>query len=275
MATVRRLNPSRADDGAGPNELTVEELAAQTGMSVRNIRSHQARGLLAPPEVRSRVGYYGPEHVAQLRLIRALQEEGFNLNGIKRLLEDTHANIERLLRVRQSLAAPPADVPPETHSAVELGSRFQLDPAEGRELLAKAIKIGVLIPVGGDKYEAPNPSLLAVGDEAVRSGIPLRAALAVIEDVQRHCDSASRSFVKLFLREVWRPFAKADMPVERWPEIEDAVDRLRPAASQALLTIFQQRLSRQIEGALSEITHRLSERKPSERKPGRVSDQRR
>jgi DNA-binding transcriptional MerR regulator len=78
------------------NQLTIEQLAAAPGMSVRNIRSHQARGLLAPPEVRLRVGYYGPEHVAQLRLIRDLQEEGFNLNGIKRLLDDTHGTAERL-----------------------------------------------------------------------------------------------------------------------------------------------------------------------------------
>ena len=45
-----------------PNQLTIEQLAAESGMSVRNIRAHQARGLLAPPEVRMRVGYYGPEH---------------------------------------------------------------------------------------------------------------------------------------------------------------------------------------------------------------------
>ncbi|MHB8658181.1 MAG: MerR family transcriptional regulator [Solirubrobacteraceae bacterium] len=29
-----------------PNQLTIEQLAAETGMSVRNIRAHQARGLL-------------------------------------------------------------------------------------------------------------------------------------------------------------------------------------------------------------------------------------
>ncbi len=51
------------------------------------------------------------------------------------------------------------------------------------------------------------------------------------------------------------------MPDERWPEIEDAIERLRPAASQAVLTIFQERLSGQIEGAFAEITRRLSERK--------------
>lgn len=262
---MRRLgevrDSRRLDDAGGANELTIEQLAAETGMSVRNIRSHQARGLLAPPEVRSRVGYYGPEHVAALRLIRSLQEEGFNLTGIKRLLEDTHDNVERLLRVRQSLTESLESVPAETLTAIELGNRFQLDVDEGRELLSKAVKLGVLIPVGGDKFEAPNPSLLAVGDEAVRSGIPLRAALAAIEEVQRHCDAASRSFVKLFLREVWKPFAKADMPAERWPEIEDAVERLRPAASEALLTIFGERLSRQIESALSDITHQLSERR--------------
>ncbi len=262
MATVKRLGEARgsapASDGAGSNRLTIEQLAAETGMSVRNIRSHQARGLLAPPDVRSRVGYYGPEHAAQLRLIRSLQEEGFNLGGIKKLLEATHGNVERLVRVRQSLNTPLESVAAETHTALELGQRFALEPDEGRALLAKAVKLGVLIPVGGDKYEAPNPSLLAVGDEAVRSGIPLRAALEAIGDVQRHCDAASKSFVRLFLREVWKPFAKADMPVERWPEIEDAVERLRPAASEALSTIFQQRLSVQIDAALGEITHSLS-----------------
>src|SRR5579884_2946882 len=99
MATARRLEPVRS-----PNQLTIEQLAAETGMSVRNIRSHQARGLLAPPEVRMRVGYYGPEHVAQLRLIRELQQDGFNLNGIKRLLEDSEGTAERLLAFKRALS---------------------------------------------------------------------------------------------------------------------------------------------------------------------------
>jgi hypothetical protein len=82
----------------------------------------------------------------------------------------------------------------------------------------------------------------------------------VLEEIERHTDSVSRSFVELFLTEVWKPFQQADMPPERWPEIEEAVERLRPIASEALLTIFQQRLSTQVEGAFREITRRLSER---------------
>jgi DNA-binding transcriptional MerR regulator len=256
VSTARRLQAVSSE-----NQLTIEELAAQTGMSVRNIRSHQARGLLAPPEVRMRVGYYGPEHVLQLQLIRDLQDQGFNLNGIKRLLDETPETAERLLRVRQSVRARRADEPTETLTAIELGERFKLAPDEGRRLLDMAVKMGILFPVGGDKYEAPNSSLLAVADEAVRSGIPLRAALQAISDVQRHCDAASSAFVKLFVREVWRPFARAHMPAERWPEIEDAIERLRPAATQALTSIFQERLSNQIEGAFEEATRRLSEEK--------------
>jgi DNA-binding transcriptional MerR regulator len=258
VATARQLEEA----GSEPvNRLTIEELAAETGLSVRNIRAHQARGLLAPPEVRMRVGYYGPAHVGQLRLIRELQDQGFNLNGIRRLLDDSHGATEQLLRVRQAITGPPPAGPAETLSASELGRRFRLQDAEGRDLLARAIKLGILLPVGGDTYEVANSALLEVADEAVRSGIPLRAAIDVLEEIQRHSGAVSSSFVKMFLREVWKPFAKADMPAERWPDIEDAVERLRPAASKALMVIFHERLSTQIDGAFVEITRRLSEQK--------------
>jgi hypothetical protein len=97
-----------------------------------------------------------------------------------------------------------------------------------------------------------------VAEEVVGRGISLRSALAILEEIERHSDSVSRSFVKLFLREVWKPFQQADMPPARWPEIEEAVERLRPIAAEALMAIFRQRLSSQIEDAFREITRRLS-----------------
>jgi DNA-binding transcriptional MerR regulator len=243
------------------NHLTIEQLAAESGMTVRNIRAHQARGLLAPPEVRQRVGYYGPEHLSQLRLIRQLQDDGFNLNGIKRLLEDTQGTAERLIRFKQALSGAAAGEPSETLSIAELGRRFRVGPEEAPAVLEKAVELGVLVPVGQDQYEVPSPSLLAVAEEVVRRGISPHSALNVLEDIERHCDSVSRTFVELFLREVWKPFAQADMPAERWPEIDEAVQRLAPIASEAVMAIFQQRLGSQIEGAFDEIARRLSERK--------------
>ena len=57
-------------------DLTIDELARETGMTVRNVRSHHSRGLLPPPEVRGRTGFYGPEHVERLRLIQRAAGRG-------------------------------------------------------------------------------------------------------------------------------------------------------------------------------------------------------
>jgi DNA-binding transcriptional MerR regulator len=212
VSSLRRL-----DESGSPNQLTIEQLAAASGMSVRNIRAHQARGLLASPEVRLRVGYYGPEHVAQLRLIRELQDDGFNLNGIKRLLADTQGTAERLLRFKQAPSAPIGSERAEMLTITELAERFRV------------------------------------------SGISLNGALAILEELQRYCDSISREFLKLFLGEVWKPFERANMPPEQWPEVEQAIERLRPVASEALMSVFQQRMSAQVEAAFGEITRGLSE----------------
>jgi DNA-binding transcriptional MerR regulator len=228
-------------------------------MTVRNIRSHQARGLLAPPEVRMRVGYYGPEHVAQLRLIRELQDEGFNLNGIKKLLDDTHGTAERLLSFKERLTAPLHDERPETLTVADLDSRFHLPPEDAAEVLAKVQKLGVLQPIGEGVFEAPSPALLAIAEEVVARGISLKGALEILEEVEKHTEAVSRAFVRLFLRDVWKPFQEAGMPAERWPELEESIERLKPVASDALLSIFQHGLSGQIESAFGEITKRLSE----------------
>ena len=158
-----------------PADLTIEQLAAETGMTVRNIRAHQARGLLAPPEVRLRVGYYGPEHVARLRLIHDLQDDGFNLAGIKRLLDDAQATAERLARFRQALSE--TAEPPQTLTVAELGRRFRVSAEEAPRVLARAETLGVLVAAGEGRFEAPSPSLLAVAEQVVARGVSLDEAL--------------------------------------------------------------------------------------------------
>src|SRR5919112_3037670 len=105
---------------AEPGELTVEQLAYETGMSVRNIRNHQSRGLLPPPEVRSRIGYYGPEHVSRLRLIQEMQAEGFKLSAISRLIGEHGADADRFVGLRQAVTAPFATEASEIYSRAEL-----------------------------------------------------------------------------------------------------------------------------------------------------------
>ena len=68
-------------------EMTVGELARQVGMTTRNIRAYQSRGLLYPPRIVGRTAYYSGVHASRLHLIASLQNEGFTLAAIKRLLE--------------------------------------------------------------------------------------------------------------------------------------------------------------------------------------------
>ncbi|MGZ4294788.1 MAG: MerR family transcriptional regulator [Solirubrobacteraceae bacterium] len=239
-----------------PADMTIEQLAAETGMTVRNIRAHQARGLLDPPEVRLRVGYYGPDHVAQLRLIQDLQKDGFNLAGIKRLLDEDDATAQRLARFRQALSD--SAETPQVLTVAELGRRFRVSAERAPAVLARAERLGVLVSAGEGRYEVPSPSLLAVAEQVVARGVSLDEALTVFKQVELHCDAVSAAFVTLFMREVWEPFQAAGMPTERWAEIDTTIERLRPLATEALVAIFGQRMSAQIDAAFGQLTQRLA-----------------
>jgi DNA-binding transcriptional MerR regulator len=238
-------------------DLTIEQLAAATGMSVRNIRNHHTRGLLPAPEVRSRVGYYSSEHVARLRLILDLQADGFNLAAIERLLGGSNGLAERLLGLRQAVTTPYEPESPELITAEELAKRFgEVDPRDAE----RARRLGLLVALGDGRFEVPSPALLGAAEQVLALGIPLSAALTLVERVKRDCDSISRAFTKLFLRELWEPFEQAGQPDDRWEELIEAVNSLRPLASEALLALFKQSMSSQLEDAFGKVLEHQAKR---------------
>src|SRR5437763_13600365 len=140
------------------DRLTIDELARHTGMTVRNIRAHQSRGLLPPPEIDGRTGYYGTEHVARLELIAEMQADGFNLAATKRLMENSAGSESEVLGFKRALLAWEEE-DPELITADELVERLKLDPsAPDPRQLPRAIKAGFLVDLGGDSCEVPSPS---------------------------------------------------------------------------------------------------------------------
>jgi DNA-binding transcriptional MerR regulator len=242
----------------GEADLTVEQLAYETGMSVRNIRNHQSRGLLPPPEVRARVGYYGPEHVARLRLIQEMQAEGFKLSAIERLIGEHGEDADRFVGLRQAVTAPFATEAPEVYTREELVEKFG---ADDDRLIEKAEKLGLLVDLGDERYEAPSPALIRAAEEVLAMGIDLRAALTVIEKLNRNAQSSARTFVSLFVDELWKPFDEAGRPEEGWDEIIAAIGRLRPLAFDALNATFRLSLTTEIEKAFGEVLERRQKKK--------------
>ena len=173
--------------------MTIDELARRASMTVRNVRAHQSRGLLPPPEVRGRTGYYGAEHLARLELIRTLQDDGFNLESIRRLLERTGGSSEELLRFTRAAREPFAAEEPEVIGVEELGRRFG---AEGRaDLLERAVALGLLRPLGEGRFEDLSPRLGRAGEELTALGVGPDVAIDVLERLRDHADAVSAIFV--------------------------------------------------------------------------------
>ena len=76
---------------------------------MRNIRAYQSRRLLQAPDMRGRVGYYGPQHVARIELVQRLQGEGFNLHAITALVERGDAFVAGVEQLRRDLKAEAVD----------------------------------------------------------------------------------------------------------------------------------------------------------------------
>lgn len=217
--------------------LTIDGLAQRTGLTTRNIRAYQSRGLLPPPEVRGRTGYYGEEHVARLDLIREMQADGFNLTAIKRLIDGSEGEWEDMLGFKRAALAWETEEP-EVITLDELATRFGVQPDDDPGPLERAIRLGVVVPLGGDRFELPSPALIAAGEEVVAAGVPLDTTIDVLTKIVRHTEAVARSFTQLFLDHVLRPFQARGAPPEEWPQVRESIERLRPVARQAVAATF-------------------------------------
>lgn len=243
----------RTDSGEG---LTIDALAQRTGMTVRNIRAHQSRGLLEGPEVRGRTGFYGPEHIARIKLIRELQNEGLNLEAIRRLVRSGAGSGEGALAVVRRAREPFEEEEPATTDVGQLAEAFgTTDPTH----LVRAERIGLLRPLGAGRYEVVSPRLHGAARELSDLGVPLDVILALAETVRRRTERVADDFVALFLEHVWQPFLAEGAPVERWQEIAGTLERVRPLAGSAVLAIFQMAMSDRAEAASARVMAELDE----------------
>jgi DNA-binding transcriptional MerR regulator len=250
-------------DGSEP--LTIDELAAQVGMTVRNVRAHQSRGLLPPPDIQGRTGYYGPEHVARLELVKDLQAEGFNLEAIKRIVQRTPGSSSAaVLDFTRALAQPFTDEPPEIVDAEHFTERWGKQASQ--EALRRAQRLGFVQPLGDGSFEIMSPRLERASNELAQLGVPLDVTLELTETVKRHADAVAKAYVRLFLDHVWRPFQEAGEPEERWPEVREALERLRPLAGESLIAIFGVVMTAAVERALERELARMGREQPPTRR---------
>jgi DNA-binding transcriptional MerR regulator len=252
MATPA-YDPPVAEDPV--EELTIDELGQRTGTTVRNIRAYQSRGLLPPPTIRGRTGYYGPDHLARLGMIQAMQGEGFRLDAIQRLLERPGGAPEQIFQFGRTLLSSFGEPVPEFATTDELMQRFGGAPLDPK-LVRKAEKLGLVRRLDGERWEVRNPTLLAAGEALVEMGIPLSHALAVADSVERHTRAIARAYARLFLSDVVGGEIVTERSAEDWERVGQAFDRLRPLAMEAIHASFEQAMGELVEHHLKRLINR-------------------
>ena len=94
-------------------------------------------------------------------------------------------------------------------------------------------------------------------------GISPEGVLAAAEKLRRQADGVARTFVDLFLEEVWEPFDRAGRPERDWPKVREALDRMRPLAADVLMGVFQIAMAEATEKASEDTLRAAARRKPA------------
>jgi DNA-binding transcriptional MerR regulator len=234
--------------------LTIDELARRVGMTARNVRAHQSRGLIPAPRLEGRTGYYGPEHVARLERIRELQEQGFNLEAIRRLLAAGDSPDEALDFMR-ALAVPFGDEQPQVVDAPTLFARWGEQVTT--EQLQRLVSLGVIRLLDDGRFEIRSPRLERAAHELAELGVPFEVAVNIVATLREHSEAVANAFVELFLENVWRPFERRGEPNEEWPRVRDALERLRPLAGESLHAVFGIVMTEAVERAFRQEADRV------------------
>jgi DNA-binding transcriptional MerR regulator len=221
--------------------LTVDELAARAGVTVRTVRFYSSKGLLPPPVIGPRrVGRYGPGHVARLALIEELQQQGMTLAAIERYLGQLPADLSP-----HDLAIHRAVVASWAPDAVEAVSRPELERRAGRPLgpqdLERLAALNAVVPGDGDTFRV-DCGLLRLGVQLLDVPLSQDAILAARKVLMEHSRAAAHELARLFRGEV----AERDTR-----DVRSLSAHMHPLVVQALLTTFQRSLREELSEWLS------------------------
>lgn len=220
--------------GSARDLLTLDELTARVGMSVRNVRFYTTKGLVPPPIRRGRSGYYTADHVARLELVQELQGHGFTLAAIERYLAGIPSSASADdIALHRTMLAPWMQERPVVMTRAELSGRA------GRALSAADLEtleeLDLIRPVGRSGYEVA-VSQLSVGLGLLELGYPVEAAKAAKELYDRHGRQIAEELYEVFRTKVWPKYRESGMSPD---QLREVVEHLKPLSVASLVTAYE------------------------------------
>lgn len=243
-STVFSVTAAPATPGSGDELLTIDELAARTGTTVRNIRYYATSGLLPTPQRHGRIAYYSSVHRLRLEFIAELQEHGYTLAGIEKVLAKIPIDATpNDFAMHRAMLAPWA---PEGYETI---SRADLEHRAGRDLDDEALgfltDLGTLERLSADTFRT-TPRMLTTGLEILSMKVPMSVLVEAAAVINTHATAAAEGLTDVFRRGIWEPFRRGELDDVDQTQLAAVVARLRPLAVQGLVGAFERASDRAI-----------------------------
>jgi DNA-binding transcriptional MerR regulator len=230
--------------------LTIDELAQRSGVPSSTIRLYQSKGILTAPKRTGRIGYYGTDHLDRLRLIGQLQDDGFSLAGISRLLQASKEGraLDDVLGLEARVAATWKGVEPARMTFAELSERFP--GGLPTDLAQRALSSG-LVRVEEGQIVIDDLRFLEIGAELAGMGVPLTDVLDEFELLKSSVAPIADRFTELFREHVWSRFVDRDLPLDELPSLIASLERLSQLASDIVTGTLEAALRQSAENFLA------------------------
>lgn len=220
-------------------QMTVDELSAAAGLTVRTTRYYASLGLIPPPERRGRMAWYGDAHLARLEMIRALQGHGFTLQAIEGYLASMPADarmedlaVQRAMLTSWTLSGP-----------VDL-TRRQLEQHVGRKFedseLELAEEIGMLRR--SETARGARFSPVHGFDVTVRLldlGLPVEGVRSANAAIERHMGALAGELTTILREDVLAPMRREHLSTAEAEQLEQNLSTLRQLTLEAIVSAFQ------------------------------------
>ncbi len=225
--------------------MRLDDFARAAGVPTTTVRLYQAKGLLPGPRLVGRTGYYNESHLARLRLIAKLQDEGFSLAAVRRVLDeweqgrDLNALLGVEREVEELLGGPePVDVDPG-----EVVQRFP-EGVVTPELVRRASALGLIELRNDGRIRVHDPRFLETGAALAHLGIPTDVILDEWADLAARTDEIAARFVTLFEQHLvpadWQALGSDELE-----ELGRTLERLHQLGRQVVVAAFDTSLARE------------------------------
>jgi DNA-binding transcriptional MerR regulator len=226
-------------------EYRLDELARQAGVASTTVRLYQAKGLLPPPRLEGRTGWYDDSHVSRLRLIARLQDEGHSLAGIADLLDqwERGRGLDAVIGIEAELDS----LLGEGHAVVldptDLLARFP-DGSMTPELMQRAAVVGLVQPTEDGKVRVADRRFLEAGSALAQLGIPPDVILDEWEALVAHTDEIGERFITIFETHLTPEDWQSGLDTDRARELATTLAQLRSTARQVVVAALDASLAR-------------------------------